>query len=210
MSPLVYLSDLGHSLPLDWSKDAWKCFGTNSTILRKVQLEHIQEIRKKIDVNQGAITESNLRSSIKKAMESMIKVKSNEKKSSITSKSETMIGKRKLKKSIQSTTNENSDDDDMITNPHLDGGNKPNKEPTKGEVPEGDATVGATEVKQLAQRAEAFTFMETLTKVPITNDEMKIVDDYVALDMEKTMEEKEMKVFQSEVLHGVRVFLFCE
>ena len=36
MSPLVYLSDSGRSLPLDWSKDAWKCFGTHSTILRKV------------------------------------------------------------------------------------------------------------------------------------------------------------------------------
>jgi hypothetical protein len=66
MSPLVYLSDSGRSLPLDWSKDAWKCFGTNSTILRQVQLDTIQEIRKQIDVNQGAITESNVRSSIKK------------------------------------------------------------------------------------------------------------------------------------------------
>ena len=51
----------------------------------------------KIDLNKGAITKTNVRSSIKKAMESMIKVKRKEKKSSITSKSETMIGKRKLK-----------------------------------------------------------------------------------------------------------------
>ena len=36
MSPLVYLSDSGRSLPLDWSKDAWKCFGTHRTLLRKV------------------------------------------------------------------------------------------------------------------------------------------------------------------------------
>ena len=65
----------------------------------------------------------------------MIKVKSKEKKSSITCKSETMIGKRKLKKSIQSTTNDDSDDDGMFTNsnnvkkivPHLDDGNKANK-----------------------------------------------------------------------------------
>ena len=96
MSPLVYLSDLGHSLPLDWSKDAWTCFGTHRTILRKVLLENIQDIKAKI-VKKGVITEQNLRASIKQAMESTIKVKSKEKKSSITSKSETMIGKRKLK-----------------------------------------------------------------------------------------------------------------
>jgi hypothetical protein len=125
-------------------------------------------------------------------------VKSNKKKSSITSKSETMIGKRKLKKSIQSNTNGDSDDDDLFTDPHLDDGNKPNKESTGGEVLEGDAMVGATEVKQLDQRAK--TFMEKVTKVPITNEEKKIVDDYMAVDMEKTMEEKEKSLFLSEVL----------
>jgi hypothetical protein len=71
MSPLVYLSDLGHSLPLDWSKDAWTCFGTHRTILRKVLLENIQHIKAKI-VNKGVITEQNLRTSIKQAMESTV------------------------------------------------------------------------------------------------------------------------------------------
>jgi hypothetical protein len=198
MSPLVYLSDSPRSLPLDWSKNAWKCFGTHSTLLYKVRLENIQDIRAKIDLDKGAITESNLRSSIKKAMESMIKVKSNEKKSSITSKSETMIGKRKMKKSIQSTVNKDSDDDNLFTNPLLNDGNQPNKEPNKGEVPVGDTMVGTTEVKQLDQRA--MTFMENVTKLPITNEEKKIVDDYMAVDMEKTMEEKEKKLFLSEVL----------
>jgi len=63
--------------------------------------------------------------------------------------------------------------------------------------------IGATDVKQLAQRAKAMTFMEKLTKVPITNDKMKIVDDYMALDMEKTMGEKEKKLFLSKVLVSV-------
>jgi len=58
--------------------------------------------------------------------------------------------------------------------------------------------VGATDVKNLAKRA--MTFMEKLTNVPITSDEMKIVDDYMALDMEKTMEEKEKKLFLSKEL----------
>ena len=58
--------------------------------------------------------------------------------------------------------------------------------------------VGATEVKQIAQRAK--TFMDNVTKVPITNEEKKIVDDYMAVDMEKTMEEKEKSLFLSEVL----------
>jgi Ulp1 family protease len=58
--------------------------------------------------------------------------------------------------------------------------------------------VGATEVKQIAQRAK--TFMDNVTKVPITNEEKKIVDDYMAVDMEKTMEEKEKSSFLSEVL----------
>ena len=168
MSPLVYLSDSGRSLPLDWSKDAWKCFGTHSTLLRKFRLETIQDTSSKIDLDKGAITESNLRSSIKEAMKSMIKAKSKEKESYVTSKSETMIGKRKLKKSIQSTNHEESDDD-LFTNPLLDDGNQPNNEPNKGEVPVGDTMVGTTEVKQLDQRA--MTFMENVTKVPITNEE---------------------------------------
>jgi hypothetical protein len=197
MSPLVYLSDSGRSLPLDWSKDAWKCFGTHSTILRKVRLENIQDIRAKIDLHKGVIAETKLRSSIKEAMKSMIKVKSKEKESSVTSKSETMIGKRKLKKSIQSTKHEESDDD-LFPNPLLDDGNQPNKEPTGGEVPVGDAMVGATEVKQLAQRAKKL--METVTKVPITNEEKKIVDDYMAVDMEKRMEENEKSLFLFEVI----------
>ena len=58
--------------------------------------------------------------------------------------------------------------------------------------------VGTTEVKQLDQRA--MTFMEKFTKVPITNEEKKIVDDYMAVDMEKTMEEKEKSLFLSKVL----------
>ncbi len=53
LSPLVYLSDSGHSLPLDWSKDAWKCFGTHSTILRNFFLENIQYIKAKIDLDKG-------------------------------------------------------------------------------------------------------------------------------------------------------------
>jgi hypothetical protein len=109
-----------------------------------------------------------------------------------------MIGKRKLKKSIQSTVNKDSDDDNLFTDSHLDEGNKLNKEPTGGEVPVGDAMVGATEVKQLAQRAK--TFMETVTKVPITNEEKKIVFDYMAVDMEKRMEEKDKSLFLSKVL----------
>ena len=39
MSQLVYLSDSGHALPLDWSKYAWKCFGTNSTSCAKFDLK---------------------------------------------------------------------------------------------------------------------------------------------------------------------------
>ncbi len=42
--------------------------------------------------------------------------------------------------------------------------------------------------------------MEKLTKVPITSEKMKIVDDYMALDMEKTMGEKQKKLFLSKVL----------
>ena len=42
--------------------------------------------------------------------------------------------------------------------------------------------------------------MEKLTKVPITSDKMIIVDDYMALDMDKTMGEKEKKLFLSKVL----------
>jgi hypothetical protein len=126
----------------------------------KLPLQNIQDIKSKF-VDKGVITEQNLRASIKQAMESAINVKRKEKKSSITSKSETMIGTRKLKKSIQSTTNKDSDDD-LFTNPHLDDGNQPNK---------GDAKGGTTEVKQLAQRAT--TFMEKVAKVPITNEEEK-------------------------------------
>jgi Ulp1 family protease len=167
------------------------------TVNGRFSLENIQEIRVKIDLDKGSITESNLRSSIKEAMKSMIEVKSKEKESSVTSKSETMIGKRKLKKSIQSTKHEESDDD-LFTNPLLDDGNQPNKEPNKGEVPVGDTMVGATEVNHLAQRA--ITFMEKVTKVPITNEEKKVLDDYRAVDMEKMMEEKEKSLFLSKVL----------
>ena len=65
----------------------------------------------------------------------------------------------------------------MFTNSHLDDGNKAKKEPTKGEVLEGDAMVGATEVKQIAQRAKASTLMKKLKNEPITIEEKQIVDD---------------------------------
>ena len=60
--------------------------------------------------------------------------------------------------------------------------------------------VGATELKQLAQRAKASMLMKKLTNEPITFEEKKIVDDYMALDMEKTMEDEEKKLFLSKAL----------
>ena len=66
LSPLIYLSDLGHTIPLDWSAKEWMCFGKQTTgLLRTTHLKNCDEEKKPI----REIGESNLCAEIKSMME---------------------------------------------------------------------------------------------------------------------------------------------
>ena len=110
LSPLIYISDGGHTIPLDWSRREWMCFGKQGTgLLRILNLNECEQKHKQVKINfdEGRISESNLREEIKSMMEDNWKIymegvrKSSPLKSSslaIKHKAEAITGRKNLKK----------------------------------------------------------------------------------------------------------------
>ena len=64
LSPMIYVSDGGHTIPLDWSRREWKVYGEKATgKLRILNLNECEQKHKRVNVNydEGGIAESNLR-----------------------------------------------------------------------------------------------------------------------------------------------------
>ena len=73
LSPLIYVSNLGHTIPLDWSGKVWTCFGKQTTgPLRKTHLKNC-ELRKRVDFAEGGIAKTNLRDEINRMMEEEVR-----------------------------------------------------------------------------------------------------------------------------------------
>ena len=98
LSPLIYLSDLGHTIPLDWSAKEWMYFGKQTTgLLRTTHLKNCGEQKKPINFDEGGIVESNLRAEIKSMMEDKLRVMKEEMRP-IKPKTEAVTGRKNLRK----------------------------------------------------------------------------------------------------------------
>ena len=100
LSPMIYVSDGGHTIPLDWSRRERTFFGERATgKLRILNLNECEQKHKRVNVNydEGGIAESNLRTEIKSMMEEnyMEVVRQS---SAIKYKTETIPGLKNLKK----------------------------------------------------------------------------------------------------------------
>ena len=100
LSPMIYVSDGGHTIPLDWSRREWKVYGEKATgKLRILNLNECEQKHKRVKINydEGGIAESNLRTEIKRMMEEnyMEVVRQS---SAIKYKTETITGRKNLKK----------------------------------------------------------------------------------------------------------------
>ena len=96
LSPLIYVSDGGHTIPFDWSRKEWMCFGERATgKLRILNLNECEQIHKQVKINfdEGGIVESNLRAEIKSMMEDNLRVMKEEMRP-IKPKTEAVTGRK--------------------------------------------------------------------------------------------------------------------
>ena len=98
LSPMIYVSDGGHTIPLDWSRREWKVYGEKATgKLRILNLNESEQKHKRVNVNyeEGGIAESNLRTEIKSMMEENY-MEVERQSSAIKYKTETITGRKNL------------------------------------------------------------------------------------------------------------------
>ncbi len=199
LSPLIYLSETGHTIPLDWSSNEWLIFGKRST--GKLRITHLNKIELKCarNLEQSSIFERKIHDNIKTMIEDNWKRCTEEVRQSTAMKSTSLAikhktsvitGKKKLKKTSLGNPKKNeveSDSDIKIF------------DTTKG-TKVGDEWDTLSLDSDAPHKSDPIEVVKQVLNSPLSVEERNLVGSYMAVNSKEGMSDTEKSVLDAETI----------